>query len=132
MQNYSNVRILIVDDTESMRKTIKMFLEEMEFTDISEARDGLLALSELKRKKYDLLISDWNMPHMDGISLVRMIRSDDALKDMKVLMVTAEAHQAHVLEAIKIGITDYIVKPFTGDVLQRKVAAMLAVRPPNA
>jgi two-component system chemotaxis response regulator CheY len=75
-----------------------------------------------------MVLSDWNMPNMDGISLVRMIRSDAALKNLIVLMITAETDKEHVLEAISVGISDYIVKPFTADILQRKIESIIAKR----
>jgi two-component system chemotaxis response regulator CheY len=126
----SNLKILIVDDLQSMRSTVKSILKQIGFTHISEAGDGLQALSELKQHKHDLLISDWNMPNMDGITLVRMIRGDAELKDLLVLMVTAEAEKDHVLQAISVGISDYIVKPFTADTLQSKIEKILSKKTP--
>ena len=123
-----DMKILIADDMPSMRSTVKDILKQLGFTHISEATDGLDALSHLKAKKYDILLSDWNMPNMDGITLVRMIREDAALKDLIVIMITAEADKEHVLNAIKVGISDYIVKPFTADVLQHKLETILAKR----
>ena len=123
-----SVRVLVVDDNQGMRKTVRILLEQAGLEDIHEARDGVDALGELKEGGYDILVSDWNMPRMDGLSLVRMIRSDAALKDLLVIMVTAEAERDNVIDAIKIGIDDYIVKPFTADVLQKKVAACLSRR----
>ena len=121
MENDKNLKILIVDDLQSMRSTVRSILKQIGFTHISEAGDGLQALSQLKKSKHDLLITDWNMPNMDGISLIRMIRGDADLKDLLVLMVTAEADKEHVVQAIKVGISDYIVKPFTADTLQAKI-----------
>lgn len=121
MQIDKNMKILVVDDFASMRRTVRTILKEIGFVNISEAEDGIQALAKLKSDKYELLISDWNMPNMDGITLVRMIRGDAGLKDMVVFMVTAEAEKDHVLEAIKMGINDYIVKPFTAEVLQKKL-----------
>lgn len=121
MQIDKKMNILVVDDFASMRRTVKTILKEIGFTNISEAEDGIQALAKLKSDNYELLITDWNMPNMDGITLVRMIRGDAELKEMVVFMVTAEAEEDHVLEAIKIGINDYIVKPFTAEVLQKKL-----------
>lgn len=115
------MKVLVVDDFESVRQAVKSVLKEIGFVNISEAEDGIRALAKLKSDKYAVLITDWNMPNMDGITLVRMIRSDAELKDMVVFMVTAEAEKDHVLEAIKVGVSDYIVKPFTADVLQKKL-----------
>lgn len=116
-----NMKILVVDDFASMRRTVKTVLKQLGYLNISEAEDGVSALALLKNDTYQLLITDWNMPRMDGITLVRMIRSDADLKDMIIFMVTAEAETDHVLEAIKMGINDYIVKPFTAEVLQKKI-----------
>ncbi|MBI5632632.1 MAG: response regulator [Nitrospirae bacterium] len=116
-----NMKILVVDDFASMRRTVRTILKEIGFVNISEAEDGVRALAQLKSDKFEVLITDWNMPSMDGITLVRMIRGDAELKDMIVFMVTAEAEADHVLEAIKMGINDYIVKPFTAEVLQKKL-----------
>lgn len=121
MQIDKNMKILVVDDFASMRRTIRTILKEIGFVSISEAEDGVQALAQLKSDKYEVLITDWNMPKMDGITLVRMIRGDADLKDMAVFMVTAEAEKDHVLEAVKMGINDYIVKPFTAEVLQMKL-----------
>lgn len=126
-----DITVLVVDDSDSMRTTVKSILREIGFLNISEASDGIHALSQLKHGGIDVLISDWNMPNMDGITLVRMIRGDDALKNMIVLMVTAEADREHVVEAIKVGIDDYIVKPFTGDVLQKKLEKIFEKKPPR-
>jgi two-component system chemotaxis response regulator CheY len=123
-----NMKILIADDMPSIRSALKSMLGELGFTGISEASDGLAALSQLKQNKYDMLLSDWNMPNMDGISLLRMIRNDAELKDLIVLMITAETDKEHVLEAIKVGISDYIVKPFTADILQHKIETIIAKR----
>lgn len=121
MQIDKNMKILVVDDFASMRRTVRTILKEIGFVNISEAEDGVRALAQLKSDKFEVLITDWNMPSMDGITLVRMIRGDAELKDMIVFMVTAEAEADHVLEAIKMGINDYIVKPFTAEVLQKKL-----------
>ncbi len=121
MQIDKHMKILVVDDFASMRRTVRTILKEIGFVNISEAEDGIQALAKLKSDRHELLISDWNMPNMDGITLVRMIRGDAGLKEMVIFMVTAEAEKDHVLEAIRMGINDYIVKPFTADVLQKKL-----------
>jgi len=125
MKINSNMKIMIVDDMRPIRTSMKSILERLGFTNITEASDGLEALACLKQEKRDLLITDWNMPNMDGISLVRMVRADASLKDMPIVMLTAEAERDHVMEAIKVGISDYIVKPFTADVVQRKIETVL-------
>jgi len=125
MKINANMKILIVDDMRPIRTSMKSILERLGFTNIAEASDGLEALSLLKQEKQDLLITDWNMPNMDGISLVRMVRADEGMKHMPIVMLTAEAERDHVVEAIKVGISDYIVKPFTAGVVQRKIEAVL-------
>lgn len=121
MQINYDIKILLVDDGRSMRKSVLSTLNNMGFMNIAEAQDGVQALAELKKNKYTLLISDVNMPHLDGISLIRLVRSDPELKDIVIIMLTAEADREHVLAAKGIGIDDYIVKPFTGDVLEKKI-----------
>jgi two-component system, chemotaxis family, chemotaxis protein CheY len=125
MKVEKNMKILVADDMQSMRNSIKSTLKQIGFKDITEAVDGIQALAYLKNRKYDLLITDWNMPNMDGITLLRMIRRDAEMKNLIVLMVTAEADKEHVIEAIKLGINDYIVKPFTADVLQKKMGKII-------
>lgn len=119
------MRVLVVDDCPSMRRTVKTILKDIGFSNISEACDGIQALSHLKSGGYRLLMTDWNMPNLDGLSLVRMIRNDPELKDMIVIMVTAEAEKGHVVEAIKVGISDYVVKPFTAETVLKKIEKIL-------
>ncbi|RLA95294.1 MAG: response regulator [Deltaproteobacteria bacterium] len=122
------MKILIVDDFATMRKILKNILKELGYTDLLEAEDGQAALEILRREKVDLVISDWNMPNMDGLSLLKAIRSDEALKDTPVLMVTAEAQKQNVLEAVKAGVNNYVVKPFTPEVIQEKISKIFASR----
>jgi two-component system chemotaxis response regulator CheY len=128
MQKDGSIKILIADDTDFIRKSVISTLEEIGFTNVSEAKDGVQALSELKKSKYDLLISDLNMPHLDGISLIRMIRSDPELKDIMIIVLTAESEKEHILAVKEIGINDYIVKPFTASVLEKKIEQMFGKR----
>ncbi len=116
-----NIRILVVDDMATMRRIIKGLLEQLGFKNIDEAEDGKVALQKLKSQKYDFVITDWNMPNMTGLELVQEIRKDPELKSMPVLMVTAEAKKENVLLAIKAGVNNYIVKPFTAEVLKEKI-----------
>ena len=122
------MKILIVDDFATMRKILKNILKELGYTDLLEAEDGQAALEILRREKVDLVILDWNMPNMDGLSLLKAIRSDEALKDTPVLMVTAEAQKQNVLEAVKAGVNNYVVKPFTPEVIQEKISKIFASR----
>ncbi|WP_297452741.1 chemotaxis response regulator CheY [Persephonella sp.] len=116
-----NIKILVVDDMATMRRIIKGLLEQLGFKNIDEAEDGKVALQKLKSGKYDFVITDWNMPNMTGLELVQEIRKDPELKHLPVLMVTAEAKKENVLMAIKAGVNNYIVKPFTAEVLKEKI-----------
>jgi two-component system chemotaxis response regulator CheY len=116
-----NMGVLVVDDAAAMRRIIKSALNELGFTNIREAENGRMALDELKRKKADLVVSDWNMPVMTGIDLLKAIRADDGLKSIPILMVTAEAKPENIMEAVKAGVNNYIVKPFTAKTLQEKL-----------
>ena len=114
-------RILTVDDMATMRKIIKSLLNQLGYTNIDEAENGKEALAKLKQNKYDLVLLDWNMPEMDGITLLQEIRKDTHLKDIPVIMVTAEAKKENVLLAIQSGANNYIVKPFTAETLKEKL-----------
>jgi len=120
------MRILIVDDFGTMRKILKNILKDLGYTDVLEAEDGESALQILRKEKIDLVISDWNMPKMDGLALLKAIRSDEALKNTPVLMVTAEAQKQNVIEAIKAGVNNYVIKPFTPEVIQEKIAKIFS------
>jgi two-component system chemotaxis response regulator CheY len=113
--------VLIVDDATAMRRIVRGLLKELGFKNMREAENGQLALDELKKKKADFVVSDWNMPVMTGIDLLRAIRADDVLKGTPVLMVTAEAKQENIVEAVQAGVNNYIVKPFNAATLQEKL-----------
>jgi two-component system chemotaxis response regulator CheY len=117
----TNMDVLVVDDASAMRRIVRGLLKELGFKNIREADNGQSALDELKRRKADLVVSDWNMPEMSGIDLLRAIRSDEALKSIPVLMVTAEAKKENILAAIQAGVNNYIVKPFNAQTLQEKL-----------
>jgi len=104
-----------------MRRIVKNILRQLNFVNITEAEDGSTALEALQREKIDLVISDWNMPKMTGLELLKAVRADDALKHIPFLMVTAEAQQENIIEAVKAGVSNYIVKPFTAEVLSQKI-----------
>jgi two-component system chemotaxis response regulator CheY len=108
-----NIKILIVNDFCIMRKIIRNILTQFGFKNILEADDGTTAFEILKKEKVDLIISDWNMPKMNGIELLKTVRNDENLKDIPFIMVTAEAQKENILEAIKYKVNQYIVKPFT-------------------
>jgi len=113
--------VLIVDDASAMRRIVRGLLKELGFKNMREAENGQLALDELKKKKADFVISDWNMPVMTGIELLRAIRTDENLKTIPLLMVTAEAKQENIMAAVQAGVSNYIVKPFNAATLQEKL-----------
>jgi two-component system chemotaxis response regulator CheY len=116
-----NMKILVVDDMATMRRIVKNVLKQLGFPNTEEAENGQEALQKLRADTYGLVVSDWNMPVMSGIDLLRAIRADDALKTIPVLMVTAEAQQANLVEAVQAGVSNYIVKPFTAETMQDKL-----------
>ncbi len=115
------MKILIVDDFSTMRRIIKNLLRDLGFNNTSEADDGQTALPMLKSGKFDFLVTDWNMPGMDGLSLLKEVRSDDNLCEMPVLMVTAEAKREQIVVAAEAGVNGYVVKPFTAITLKEKI-----------
>lgn len=117
----TNLRFLVVDDFSTMRRIVRNLLKELGFTNVDEAEDGVVALSKLRSEKFDFVVSDWNMPNMTGIDLLRSIRTDAALKHLPVLMVTAEAKKENIIEAAKAGASGYVVKPFTAATLDEKL-----------
>jgi len=116
-----SMRILIVDDFSTMRRIIKNLLRELGFNNTEEADDGTTALPMLKAKKFDFLVTDWNMPGMQGIDLLKEVRADEHLKHLPVLMVTAESRRDQIVAAAEAGVNGYIVKPFTAETLQEKI-----------
>ncbi len=116
-----NIKILIVDDFSTMRSIIKNLLRELGFNNTSEADDGQNALPMLKSGDFDFLVTDWSMPEMDGLTLLKKIRADEELADMPVLMVTAEAKREQIVVAAEAGVNGYIVKPFTAATLKDKI-----------
>ena len=116
-----NMKILVVDDFSTMRRIVKNILRQLNFVNIIESDDGSTALEVLQREKIDLVISDWNMPKMTGLELLKALKADDALKHIPFLMVTAEAQQENIIEAVKSGVSNYIVKPFTAETLSQKI-----------
>lgn len=116
-----NMKILIVDDFSTMRRIIKNLLRDLGFTNTQEADDGNSALPLLKASDFDFLITDWNMPGMTGIDLLKAVRADEKLKSLPVLMVTAEAKREQIIEAAQAGVNGYVVKPFTAQALKEKI-----------
>lgn len=116
-----NMKVLVVDDFATMRRIVRNILKQIGFTNIIEADDGKSALKELKNEKIDLILCDWNMPEMPGIELLKTVRSDDELKGIPFVMVTAEAQKDNIVEAVKAGVSNYIVKPFTAETITEKL-----------
>lgn len=116
-----NMKILIVDDFSTMRRIIKNLLRDLGFTNTQEADDGSTALPMLRAGDFDFLVTDWNMPGMTGIDLLKEVRADEKLASLPVLMVTAEAKRDQIVEAAQSGVNGYVVKPFTAQVLKEKI-----------
>ncbi|TCS73918.1 two-component system chemotaxis response regulator CheY [Sulfuritortus calidifontis] len=117
-----NLKFLVVDDFSTMRRIVRNLLKELGFTNVDEAEDGAVALQKLKTVgNFQFVVSDWNMPNMTGIELLKAIRADEALKHLPVLMITAEAKKENIVEAAQSGASGYIVKPFTAAVLEEKM-----------
>jgi two-component system chemotaxis response regulator CheY len=116
-----NMKVMIVDDFATMRRILRNILKQIGFKNIIEAEDGKHALKELKKEKIDLIMCDWNMPEMPGIELLKNVRSDDELKKIPFVMVTAEAQKDNILEAVKSGVSNYVVKPFTAETITEKL-----------
>ena len=119
-----SLKILTVDDFSTMRRIIRNILRQLGYSNITEADDGTAALAVLQQQDIDFVISDWNMPNMTGLELLRAIRADEKLHKVPVLLVTAEALKENVVEAVKAGVNGYIVKPFTAETLKEKIDAI--------
>jgi two-component system chemotaxis response regulator CheY len=115
------MKVLVVDDFSTMRRIVKNLLKQIGFAHVDEAEDGAQALNKLKGGGYGFIVSDWNMPNLDGLGMLKKIRDDEELKDIPILMVTAEAEKEKVITAIQAGVNNYVVKPFTGEVLKEKI-----------
>lgn len=116
-----SMKILVVDDMVTMRKIVKNILKQLGFANTDEAENGEEGLQKLRGGSYNFVVSDWNMPVMTGIEMLRAIRADEKLKSIPVLMVTAEAQQSNLIEAVQAGVSNYIVKPFTAETMQEKI-----------
>ncbi len=116
-----NLRFLVVDDFATMRRIVRNLLKDLDFNNVEEAEDGQDALSRLRESAFDFVITDWNMPNMDGLELLSAIRKDAALSKMPVLMVTAEAKKENIIAAAQAGASGYVVKPFTAATLEEKL-----------
>ncbi|KAK45799.1 chemotaxis response regulator CheY [Caballeronia sp. LZ029] len=120
-----NMKILVVDDFSTMRRIVRNLLRESGYVNIDEAEDGAAALARLRTGGYDFVISDWNMPVLDGLSMLQQIRADASLSHLPVLMVTAEAKRENVIAAAQAGANGYVVKPFTAATLDEKLTGIL-------
>jgi len=115
------VKILVVDDFPTMRRIIKNLLKDLGYENVDEAEDGVMGLEKLRNNNFDLVVSDWNMPNMDGLVMLKTIRADAELSKLPVLMVTAEAKKENIIAAAQAGANGYVVKPFTAAVLEEKL-----------
>ena len=123
-----NLNFLVVDDFSTMRRIIKNLLHDLGYANVTEADDGSTALPLLKDGNFDFLITDWNMPGMPGLELLKLVRADARLGKMPVLMLTAEAKREQIVEAAQAGVSGYVIKPFTAATLKEKIDKILAAR----
>jgi two-component system chemotaxis response regulator CheY len=126
--NKSKVKILVVDDFITMRRIVIKLLQEIGYVNFDQAEDGQKALTSLQSADFDFVVSDWNMPNMTGLDLLKHVRKDPRLKEMPFLLITAEAKRSQILEAAEAGTDGYIVKPFTAATLMEKVDKIVARR----
>lgn len=117
----NKIKFLVVDDFSTMRRIVRNLLKELGFVNVDEAEDGAVALQKLKGGGFDFVISDWNMPNMDGLALLQAVRADGSLRHLPVLMITAEAKKENIIAAAQSGASGYIVKPFTAATLNEKL-----------
>lgn len=120
-------KIITVDDSSTMRRIIKNTLIKIGFSNVLEAGNGIEALEVLAQNNVDLIITDWNMPEMDGLTFVKTLRAKEQYKEIPILMVTTEAAKEDILTALRSGVNNYVVKPFTPDILQEKVFKLLGI-----
>ncbi|AKZ62984.1 chemotaxis protein CheY [Herbaspirillum hiltneri N3] len=116
-----NTKFLVVDDFSTMRRIVRNLLKELGYTNVDEAEDGVQGLQKLRSDQFDFVVSDWNMPNMDGLTMLQEIRKDPALSKLPVLMVTAEAKKENIVAAAQAGANGYVVKPFTAATLDEKL-----------
>jgi two-component system chemotaxis response regulator CheY len=120
------MKILVVDDQSTMRRIVKGLLQELGYSDVTEADDGNTALPLLKNGSFDFVITDWNMPGMPGLDLLKAVRGDAKLAKLPVMMLTAEAKREQIIEAAQAGVSGYVIKPFTAATLKEKIDKILA------
>jgi len=119
------MRFLVVDDFSTMRRIVKNLLKELGYGNVDEAEDGVQALAKLRSEQFDFVVSDWNMPNMDGLEMLKRIRADASLSHLPVLMVTAESKKENIIAAAQAGASGYVVKPFTAATLDEKLTKIL-------
>ena len=119
------MKILVVDDFPTMRRIVRNLLKELGYANVDEAEDGLAGLAKLRYGNFDFVVSDWNMPNLDGLSMLKEIRADAALSHLPVLMVTAEAKKENIIAAAQAGANGYVVKPFTAATLDEKLSKII-------
>lgn len=122
----TSIKVLVVDDMSTMRRILKNVLKQIGFSNLVEAENGQDALNKLKVGDIGLIVSDWNMPVMQGIELLRTVRADAEMKHLPFLMVTAEGQKENIIEAVQAGVSNYVVKPFTAEALQGKLEKIFA------
>ena len=122
------MKFLVVDDFSTMRRIVRNLLKELGYANVDEAEDGVMALAKLRSEQFDFVVSDWNMPNMDGLTMLQNIRADPALAKLPVLMVTAEAKREQIVEAAQAGVSGYVIKPFTAQTLSEKLNKILQAR----
>ena len=125
MADLNEMKFLVVDDFSTMRRIIRNLLKELGYNNVDEAEDGNMALAKLNRDKFDFIVSDWNMPGMDGLQLLQAVRADPKLSHLPMLIVTAEAKKENIIAAAQAGASSYIVKPFTAATLDEKITKIL-------
>lgn len=117
----ANLKFLVVDDFSTMRRIVRNLLKELGYSNVDEAEDGVTGLAKLRSEHFDFVVSDWNMPNMDGLTMLQQIRADPSLAKLPVLMVTAEAKKENIIAAAQAGANGYVVKPFTAATLDEKL-----------
>ena len=122
---YENLTVLVVDDFSTMRRIVRNILRDLDFKNILEAEDGDAAVTILKTQRVDLIVSDWNMPKMTGLDLLKWVRSNEKTASLPFLMVTAESQKENIIEAVKAKVSNYVVKPFTAATLAEKLEKIL-------
>jgi two-component system chemotaxis response regulator CheY len=127
-----SMKFLVVDDFSTMRRIIKNLLHDLGYPDVTEADDGTTALPMLQQGEFDFLITDWNMPGMQGLDLLKAVRADARLASIPVLMLTAESKREQIVEAAQAGVNGYVIKPFTATVLKDKIDKILDARKAGA